>query len=605
MLTIDDKKIRTVDSILETLAQGIGAGLQSHFPGENLEKIMANCPSATDGQRHFAFAIADPSTMVKAGIHYSNALQLNENDLHKIRTFRNAVVHKKSAPLASVVALDRDRVNEEALRAIKILETLQQSSFSTKVKQLLAFYNDNTPDWLEWSEDIAARDKRSSPQKPPTRKTTKVKTIPLPEGLSPDQDKAVRNIVTWFSGTSRRFVISGAAGTGKTRLIPAVLGTLKLSPHEIKIVAPTRKACKVLKDKLPERLGFRGQVSTLQSLLYKYRRPTWEDEDMKFEQEGKKEVQTKIKLVICDEASMLTNHDVEALETGYRVIYFGDAMQLPPVITEEEATESSKLPAIILLHPDCELTTIHRQSSGSSIVEAAQIVRSGADLQAELWDDNATQIFEEEQNQLNKELFQELIKHADAVLVARNVTRIRINQIIRRLKSFERSPGDIEPKPGERLIVDDKTSFNDFIGQPALEKGQVLIVDAVNSFPEITKISTQESIRCINISAHFEDNPSLRGCWNISEEMLLGRHVVGDKVTTRGIAGPRSGVVRCEWGYAMTVHKAQGSEWGKVVVIDHGAYEKVGKREWNYVAITRAKNRITVIRLRKDSALLL
>ena len=55
----------------------------------------------------------------------------------------------------------------------------------------------------------------------------------------------------------------------------------------------------------------------------------------------------------------------------------------------------------------------------------------------------------------------------------------------------------------------------------------------------------------------------------------------------------------------MTVHKAQGSEWGKVVVIDHGAYEKVGKREWNYVAITRAKNRITVIRLRKDSALLL
>ena len=91
---------------------------------------------------------------------------------------------------------------------------------------------------------------------------------------------------------------------------------------------------------------------------------------------------------------------------------------------------------------------------------------------------------------------------------------------------------------------------------------------------------------------------------HVSQEMLVGKHVVGDEVITKNIAGPRSGVLRCDWGYALTVHKAQGSEWGRVLVVDHGAYDKVGQKSWNYVALTRARNTVSVVRLRKDSALL-
>jgi ATP-dependent exoDNAse (exonuclease V) alpha subunit len=86
--------------------------------------------------------------------------------------------------------------------------------------------------------------------------------------------------------------------------------------------------------------------------------------------------------------------------------------------------------------------------------------------------------------------------------------------------------------------------------------------------------------------------------------MLVGRHIVGDEVSTRLIAGPRSGVLRCDWGYALTVHKAQGSEWGRVVVIDHGSYDRIGARQWNYVALTRARQSVTVVRLRQETALL-
>ena len=96
----------------------------------------------------------------------------------------------------------------------------------------------------------------------------------------------------------------------------------------------------------------------------------------------------------------------------------------------------------------------------------------------------------------------------------------------------------------------------------------------------------------------------IRGAWPLSQEMPVGKYFVGDEVITKNIAGPGSGVLRCDWGCALTVQKAEGSEWGRVLVVDHGADDKVGQKSWNYVALTRARNTVTVVRLRKDSALL-
>ena len=84
----------------------------------------------------------------------------------------------------------------------------------------------------------------------------------------------------------------------------------------------------------------------------------------------------------------------------------------------------------------------------------------------------------------------------------------------------------------------------------------------------------------------------------------MGKHVVGDEVMTKHVAGPRSGILRCDWGYAITVHKAQGSEWPRVLVVDHGGYDKVGARQWNYVALTRARSTVSIVRLRKNTSLI-
>ena len=49
------------------------------------------------------------------------------------------------------------------------------------------------------------------------------------------------------------------------------------------------------------------------------------------------------------------------------------------------------------------------------------------------------------------------------------------------------------------------------------------------------------------------------------------------------------------YGYALTVHKAQGSEWPSVLLIDEYSMPEY-RKEWLYTGITRAAKRLTAIR---------
>jgi hypothetical protein len=51
------------------------------------------------------------------------------------------------------------------------------------------------------------------------------------------------------------------------------------------------------------------------------------------------------------------------------------------------------------------------------------------------------------------------------------------------------------------------------------------------------------------------------------------------------------------WGYALTAHKAQGSQWADVLVIDESRYFHDASRSWLYTAITRAAESVTVTRI--------
>ena len=608
MLTAEDRKIRVVDLSLELLAQGIGNAISMRFPDKSIEQMIASSPRLKAHQPElFRTAASDPSSMLWLAIDHAGELGVRDSEFHILRDFRNAVAHKRGSARARQVALDAPRVPEELRRTASVLASLSQPSLESQVKRGLVYYMKGAPE--KWKDDAAVPiDEAALRQrvKPQARKSKKhFKVIISEGGLSPDQKDAVDRVADWWKGSGRRFVITGSAGSGKTRLIVEILARLAISAGQVALVAPTNKACDVLREKLQKNSGFRGAVSTFHSLLYKYQwPPIWDGEDQKWEIVGHKPGKEGVALLICDEASMLADLDVEAMEASYRMVYLGDAAQLPAIVEDRVWKGRQAVASNILERPDAVLTTIHRQSGGSSILDAADIVRNGEFLESGLWDDDATQVLHEEDGHVDTVMFRQLLHDSDAVLVARNATRVRLNQMIRSIRGWERFPGDWLPKPGELLMAIERASESDFAGQPSVSNGQQLVVDGVVRLGEGTKQSTGEPFEFVVVEAHFRDDPLKRGVWPISQEMLVGKHVVGDEVVTKNIAGPRSAVLRCDWAYAMTVHKAQGSEWGRVLVVDHGAYAKVGQRQWNYVALTRARNTVTVVRLRKDSALL-
>lgn len=51
-----------------------------------------------------------------------------------------------------------------------------------------------------------------------------------------------------------------------------------------------------------------------------------------------------------------------------------------------------------------------------------------------------------------------------------------------------------------------------------------------------------------------------------------------------------------DYGYALTVHKAQGSQWGDVVLFDESYAFREHRQRWLYTAITRAAETITIVR---------
>jgi exodeoxyribonuclease-5 len=58
----------------------------------------------------------------------------------------------------------------------------------------------------------------------------------------------------------------------------------------------------------------------------------------------------------------------------------------------------------------------------------------------------------------------------------------------------------------------------------------------------------------------------------------------------------RDGLFECDYAYAITCHKAQGSEWDKVIVADDKMREedKDFRAKWLYTAVTRAKKKLIV-----------
>jgi exodeoxyribonuclease-5 len=373
--------------------------------------------------------------------------------------------------------------------------------------------------------------------------------------FSPQQDEALKAVSRWLKEGQRPvFRLFGYAGTGKTTL------ARHFAEHidgQVQFAAFTGKAAQVLRSKGAT------NARTIHSLIY---RPRGE-EAVEDETTGKTSINptfslnrqspiAKAALVVIDECSMVDEQlGRDLMSFGTPILVLGDPAQLPPISGGGFFTEHE---------PDHLLTEIHRQAADNPIIRMALDVREGRELAH--GDFGAARVIS------RGDVDQELVLAADQVLVGTNRTRRRYNQRLRELKGFDAA----YPQAGDKLVC--------LRNDPA--KG------LLNGSLWKVMTSSRETVKPgINLLVSPEEDDPDRGVAKI-------------KLLKAAFEAPETEIPwqqkkrfdDFDYGYALTVHKAQGSQWDEVVLFDESFAFKETRQRWLYTAITRAAERLTVVR---------
>jgi exodeoxyribonuclease-5 len=358
------------------------------------------------------------------------------------------------------------------------------------------------------------------------------------------QDAALKAAAAWLKeGRSRApiFRLFGYAGTGKTTLARHLADGVS---GKVLFAAFTGKAACVMRTK-----GCHG-ASTIHSLIYRARENGEETPSFDLWQEAPA---SKASLIIIDECSMVDAElarDLLSFEVPLLVL--GDPAQLPPIAGGGFFTEAE---------PDAMLTEVHRQAQDNPIVRLSMDIRAGRALQPGQYGE--TQVV------TRGELDPKRVIGADQVLVGRNATRRAYNMRLRDRRGFA------EPMPmaGDKLVCLRNNR------RKGLFNGGLWVVKA--------KPKTRRQILRLHLDPEEE----------------LGARMVKVSVRPECFTGEiealewphRKRYEEFDYGYVLTVHKAQGSQWDDVVLFDESAVFPEHRGRWLYTGVTRAAKRLTVV----------
>ncbi|PHR92833.1 MAG: ATP-binding protein [Robiginitomaculum sp.] len=365
---------------------------------------------------------------------------------------------------------------------------------------------------------------------------------------SPQQTNALEKVADWHKNSNAQvFRVFGYAGTGKTTLARHFASEIE---GKVLFAAYTGKAAIVMR-----KSGCRG-ASTIHSLIYE----TIEDEitgDISFELNENGPIKNA-ELIIIDECSMVDEGiGRDLLSFGVPVLVLGDPAQLPPVKGGGYFTNHE---------PDIMLTEIHRQAEGNPIVKLATDVREGRSLDYGQYGESLV---------IHKsEINSSMVLGADQVLVGKNVTRSMYNARIRELIGYE----NVFPVIGDRLVC----LKNDHTAK--IFNGGLFSVTSVKTHMKTVYPGF------ITLTISSEDFPGRKEVEvRVKEEFFMGNI---DKVDWRELRGTQ----HFDYGYALTVHKSQGSQWPDVMLFDESRAFRDDWQRWLYTGITRASERITIVR---------
>lgn len=463
-----------------------------------------------------------------------------------------------------------------------------------------------------------------------------------------DEQRAARDEIVDNVSTTRPVVLAGQAGTGKTSMLKPLVDSL---PGLTQVCATTGKAAAVIRDKYPDlavwiRPGgefsrqIRSDVRTVHSAMYtppatraQYRqaeRPEamqiikneeisaqegydeWAETSLpevfipdeftfrvwynikrpakldgvyyipdpdgdRILVEGKMKSKRGMSMykwtvsessalhfvdnLVIDEASMLSAYMLDQLQREFprlRIVLVGDPFQLPPVGDKGLGTFSKQNYIVTL-------SKIHRQAEDNPIIQYADKIRRGEyrrgrmnepELVVGRFDDVAT-----------KDAFY----GSDVVIVSKNADRVKMNGWFR--EEFDRK--NPLPMPGDKLInLENNRWMGVFNGTLATATAPAEPADT-------------------------------RGYFNVEAELDDGRPFTFTNVPVEGLNTLKKrrldffdhGQYLLDYAYALTCHKAQGSEFDTVFVRDTGpmwGQSPQDYQRWMYTAVTRAREKVVI-----------
>lgn len=394
-----------------------------------------------------------------------------------------------------------------------------------------------------------------------------------------DQETALREIAAFLSNDKGAiYILAGYAGTGKTTIAENIINYAQDLHKECLVTAPTNQAVKVIKDKLED---INVAFKTLHSILYGCPDPDT----------GQWIPSVSFKpghVVLVDEASMLSRTVYDDLRQAIhaakaKVIFVGDSFQLEPV------GDDSK----ILQYKNFELTQVKRQGAGSEILSLATCLRSLK--QTVIPTESCGNVRIAEKQTVARAFLLSVLHNENSIfIVGTNKARLVLNKKARQVK-FGEKVTDM-PQNGDRLLfIGNGTVFvngDKMILDQAVVIGTTLlpIKEAGKKFPAAVK-----AYLLMNGKHKIVFLPSVE-----KSSVYHGQFVNADKKFPEDWCEKNINTHKYElskevsiatYGYVVTAHKSQGSQWEKVFVHQDAFRDNP---RWLYTAITRAEKELTV-----------
>jgi exodeoxyribonuclease V len=401
--------------------------------------------------------------------------------------------------------------------------------------------------------------------------------------LSNEQDKAIDAVRDWLkTGDAPFFYLAGYAGVGKTTLAKYMAD--EVVNGQVMYAAFSGKAASVMREK-----GCKD-ASTIHRLIYmpmfqrkdeiqrlrnEFKRTDLEDirarkriraELEKLERPGfHLNIDSPLKhaaLLILDECSMVNEEiaqDILSFDTP--VLVLGDPGQLPPVEGAGYFTERE---------PDFMLTEIHRQARDNPIIKIATDIREGIMIPYGDW--GAVRKIERMDIRPSWLADNGAGGQTMQVLTGMNRTRRNLNIKLRGLLGYGY---DAYPRKGEKLIC----LKNDY--QYGFMNGTLAtVLDDIN-------ISTVHNCLVGNIEYDGERLEKVK--------IQSGHFDIYDNPDT--LIERERDETEFDYAYAITSHKAQGSQWDRVVLMDDGFlnWKPIERQRWLYTSVTRASKELLIV----------